>query len=474
MRRSSGSAADPFPSDAMKPDLLAALLLAPAWLAAPASAQVAPAGPVDVMEDVRYVCALYDHGDEVAPGPVLDLSAVEAARRGVTYSRVVSGGGAAATFQVDYSDAFTPQARAAFQRAVDIWSTHLTSTVPIRIRANFDALEENVLGQAGPRIARLTDGVTETWFAFALADALLGRDAAPEADAYDIEATFSSSFSRFYFGLDGNPPSNQIDFVSVVLHELGHGLGFIGSGSVDDGVEEVECTGVAGVGCIGIEANDGLTSPIIFDRFLVDAANRDALDPSVYPNNSSVLGDLFQSENLFVDAPTVVRIYGSRAPVWAPAEFEPGSSFSHWDEIVIRGSSAALMTPALASGEAYQDPGDITCAFFFDTGWELGAGCQTLTVANEPALAVAGLRLDPDGPNPTRQSTAFRLRLPAPGDVRVTLHDALGRRLAVLLDGPARAEEPVPLDVSGLAPGVYHVVVRADLGTVTRSVTVVR
>src|SRR5262249_28191761 len=30
----------------------------------------------------------------------------------------------------------------------------------------------------------------------------------------------------WYYGLDANPPAGTTDFVTVVLHELGHGLGF--------------------------------------------------------------------------------------------------------------------------------------------------------------------------------------------------------------------------------------------------------
>ncbi len=33
--------------------------------------------------------------------------------------------------------------------------------------------------------------------------------------------------NTWYYGLDGKPPGNQIDFISVLVHELGHGLGFL-------------------------------------------------------------------------------------------------------------------------------------------------------------------------------------------------------------------------------------------------------
>src|SRR3546814_10660728 len=41
----------------------------------------------------------------------------------------------------------------------------------------------------------------------------------------DINSQFSSDFD-FYYGLDGDTPAGQISFLDVVMHEVGHGLGF--------------------------------------------------------------------------------------------------------------------------------------------------------------------------------------------------------------------------------------------------------
>ena len=41
------------------------------------------------------------------------------------------------------------------------------------------------------------------------------------------------------------------------------------------------------------------------------------------------------------------------------------------------------------------------------------------------------------------------------GPWTLTLYDALGRRVATASDGIAAQEARVPLDVSGLSPGVY-------------------
>ena len=91
-------------------------------------------------------------------------------------------------------------------------------------------------------------------------------------------------------------------------------------------------------------------------------------------------------------------------------------------------------------------------------------------VSSEPAPE-RGVRLDVF-PNPA--SGHVTLRLGAADAVRVTVSDALGRRVAVVHDGPLHDARTLSLDTSGLAPGVY--VVRAETadGVATRTVSVVR
>src|SRR5436309_1189783 len=84
-----------------------------------------------------------------------------------------------------------------------------------------------------PRIATsmiLTAGaVSGTWYHQALANKLAGVD---QAAQNDINATFNSSVGSptclsigWYYGTDGNE-GGQIELFPVVLHEMGHGLGF--------------------------------------------------------------------------------------------------------------------------------------------------------------------------------------------------------------------------------------------------------
>ncbi len=136
-----------------------------------------------------------------------------------------------------------------FQTAADIWGALLPSAVTIRVNAQFNPLSctstSAVLGSAGPAsVYRDFPGapVAGTWYHVALANKLAGTDL--DVSGADISATFNSSLDgsasclggeQWYYGLDGNEGTN-VELLPVLLHELGHGLGFstlIGSNGVE-------------------------------------------------------------------------------------------------------------------------------------------------------------------------------------------------------------------------------------------------
>ena len=79
----------------------------------------------------------------------------------------------------------------------------------------------------------------DTWYPYALADAIRGEDIEAGAGNFDISATFNSAFDRWHFDTNVPAPNNRFDFATVVLHELGHGLGFIGTGTVFESCGEI-------------------------------------------------------------------------------------------------------------------------------------------------------------------------------------------------------------------------------------------
>ena len=135
-----------------------------------------------------------------------------------------------------------------FQYAANIWGGILHSNVQILVDSNFDPLDcdgsSAVLGSAGPNTLHSDfSGAahTLTWYHQALANKLAGEDLDPTTS--DIVAQFNSDIGKpecfplpWYLGVDGKEGA-AIELLPVVLHELGHGLGF--STSTIAGVEEV-------------------------------------------------------------------------------------------------------------------------------------------------------------------------------------------------------------------------------------------
>lgn len=76
-------------------------------------------------------------------------------------------------------------------------------------------------------------------------------------------------------------------------------------------------------------------------------------------------------------------------------------------------------------------------------------------------------------PNPVRGEANVRFDLPGPATVRVSLFDAIGRRVAVLADGwRAAGPHTASFDTSGLARGVYFVWLESDIGSKSRGMVV--
>jgi hypothetical protein len=287
-------------------------------------------------------------------GPAAGISRVPRAR-----PRVGPGAAAAtATIQVTYFN-FSPQAQAAFQHAVDIWETMISSPVPIKVEAHWDSMDSDILGGAGPvSFAAPQSPEDAPWYPIALANKLAGQDLDPSEP--DIFAVFNSNNPHWYFGTDGETPQSQYDFVTTVLHELGHGLGFIGSMKI-----------LGGQGYWGILGNTLTGRPFIFDRFAVNGSGQSLIDTSLFPNPSQELRDQLTSDDVFFDGPNANAAAGGEPPrLYAPPIWNSGSSFSHLDEnTYTAGDPDSLMTPELGAGESIFDPGPIALGIFRDIGW---------------------------------------------------------------------------------------------------------
>lgn len=317
-----------------------------------------------------------------------------------------TNGTACSNFIVTYNG-FTPQAQAAFQFAVDIWANTLDSSQPIRVNATFAPLGPGVLGSAGPTgfVPLTGPGIpANTAFARPLAEQITGTDS--NFGGADINANFSST-ANFYFGLDANPPFNQIDFVTVVLHELGHGLGFLGFAGTD--VTNTQ----------GVLRNSGFVHA--YDNFIENLGGTSIL---TFADPSSALLTQYTGGNLFSNSPLALTANGGviRPEIWAPATFSQGSSYSHWDELIFPANNInSLMSPQIGQGQANHNPGPITIGLFEDMGWAI---CPSLSVEE---FTLESLEVTPNPFNNT-----IRITLPGnynDSDFNIAVFDVNGRQV---------------------------------------------
>jgi hypothetical protein len=278
--------------------------------------------------------------------------------------------------------AWDPAAQAAFSYAASLWAVLITSGIPIRINACWANLgSPNILGYSWSGMVRDFGGSARngTWYDYSLADALAGIDLA--AGAPDFTITYNSRFA-WYFGTDGATPTGQYDFVSVVMHEMGHGLNF--GGTMTYGAPE--CGGFSD-GCWGY----GTGYPGIYDRFTENGAGQALLDTGLFPNPSAALGTQLNSRSLYFNGTNANAANGgSHVKIYAPSTWAEGSSYSHLDYGVYAGTMNRLMVYAIPAASSIHDPGPVTVGLLKDLGWQATANPGPAISGIDPTSVRAG------------------------------------------------------------------------------------
>ena len=247
-------------------------------------------------------------------------------------------------------------ARPAVQAAVDIWSENFASTVPINVNVKWGSSSSyGVLASASAKnnFSNFNGAPDKTlYYASALANALAGRDLDPTSPEIEISIT---SNAPWYYGTDGNCPARSFDLVSVILHEMGHGLGFV-SGNYYDAF--------SGFGRVD--------QPTPFDAYAQLPDGRRLAD---MPSPSLEAGKAMTSDLVWSGDNAIKANNGIKPKLYTPSIYEAGSSISHLDEATFSKSvDNAVMTPNLDSGEVFHLPGPLVLAMFEDMRQKPPAG----------------------------------------------------------------------------------------------------
>lgn len=349
---------------------------------------------------------------------------------------------ATSNIEVTYID-FPEQVKIPFEQAVAIWEKYLITTQTIRIKATWSKTMSNtVLAETGAtRIYRSSASIpnlpyTNVWYPTPLAEALSGKEL--NSGDFDMTVTLNANIN-WYYGTDARAQSGRYDMITVMLHEIAHGLGFSSSMSITNNDTQ------------GQYGQSG--SAYIFDIFMQDSKKVKLTNTGVYGNPSTDLKTSLISNALYFGlknptfANTLPRLY-------APSPFKSGSSFSHFDESTYTvGTANSLMSPSVRAAEVNHNPGVLLLNCLNEMGWQINGlnGYVVTDIENIPEQTFEVLVF----PNPVKDilNVAFPLQT-QPRAIKIDLLDNQGKNLQSV-EKQEVTVETISVDVSALNEGMY-------------------
>ncbi|GAB1452614.1 hypothetical protein MASR2M47_26700 [Draconibacterium sp.] len=352
-----------------------------------------------------------------------------------------SGSANSSTIIVTYNN-FPENAKKAFEYAVSIWEQSIYSPVPINIHANWEKLAANMLGHGKPSLFyRNFKGVPQPniYYPIALVEKLTGKEYNKQNEA-DISCSFNNS-KPWYFETDGKTPVNQYDFVTAVLHEIGHGLGISGFFTAENGVAQY---------C------NSSNSPSIYDFFVFNTNQQRLADKDLFPCPSEELTKQLTSNSLefnySVDGNDI-----DNATIYAPSTWSAGMSIYHLKKTDFApGAPNELMNAHAYKGEAIHNPGENTLQVLSEIGWDTNSSVNKAVVstgAEEEELVVGDLNIYP---NPFSGTLTFDCqKIHGQSSVDIVITDLTGSTVYRETLHDIQFNPKLKVDLSNIKPGIY-------------------
>jgi VCBS repeat-containing protein len=262
-----------------------------------------------------------------------------------------SGGGGTATisFKFTYgtgSSYWTPAAKSALESTANYFASYFVAATPITLTYTVtaeQAPDDGTLASAGSDLTSAAAGFYPTVVQNKI---LTGQDSNGAAPDGEIEVNFGNDWADgAYVG------SNQYDFVSTLLHELLHTVGFLSY-----------------IDSAGRNTYKNWTT---FDSFVVTSNGTRVIGSNGVWNtayNTNLTGG---SGGLYFGGPNAKQAYGRAVPLYTPRPWEGGSSVSHLDDFTFTGGNAQLMNAAADTGLGVRAFSPIEIGILKDLGFKI-------------------------------------------------------------------------------------------------------
>lgn len=307
-----------------------------------------------------------------------------------------------------FDDTLGEARRNAFERVLCVFENTLRGDFTIRVSAGFGSFPGDsptivTLAAAAPCHVAVIPQTGETGLLYpsALARAVFGEERIRGiCDDYDIRVIFNDRADIFHYGRSAT--RGTVDFTSVALHEIFHGLGFLEYIESDGSLLSDTVSGNSG------QPSRRITLTSVWDRMMYSEADggrlvglTDAQRRAAITSGDGLLWDGEAGRRAAASKSAGVSPDG-RPRLYAPSVYESSSSVSHLD-LSIRPDD--LLEPF------YNNSGDMTLAFAMleDMGWNVNATAGTQACGGgatpRPAPAPAPAPPSADGDDSSQPET---------------------------------------------------------------------
>ncbi len=332
-------------------------------------------------------------------------------------------------------------------QATQRWSNYLNITVPIKL--NIILVNSSIYPFSGLTLANGRKNFTNAPFSdfmypSSLANQLTGTEL--NTSEYDMDI-YINLYSPLYYGT-GKPPTNKQDCISLLMHEIGHGLGFYSGGYVNS-------SNVGSFGNVPASALFPLTSsfpwigqdsvPSIYDKYIIKESANHLV--GIAPNNSTTLGDSIKYTSNYFDGTMYATASNNGQPVklsGGTGAFTLGVDLLHLHSSVCN----SIMSYCTGLGDTVRIPANWELGILKEIGWNISVPISVNEIDTDKSTFVIY-------PNPSNNIINFSNSIPKENIKSIELKNILGERVAIYKYKPA-------LDVKELPSGIYFVSIITD------------